>query len=617
MHRITKIELENCRAYYKNYVINLERGQNLIIYGENGSGKSSLFKSFNQFFENSINQQIFTKNIFNNSINGKIELTFSEFDEYSKIINSNNLKFSNSGSNNNVAFIKEASLISGFLDYTDLLKIYLKSEPNPNLFDLIFNILLSEYIPTQAGNSNSFKSQYDFLIKNLITDAKTRRSRCHQLALTKISAYKSSLILTLDSIFELVNNYLSKYFKLTDLRIEYILKDVKFEYAPGGKSNWFLDTDLRLKILKNGQNLGDDYKDFLNEARLSSFAICLYLASLKLTPNQDVYKLIYFDDIFIGLDTANRIPILKILKDEFIDWQIFISSYDKGFFEVCNNFFADNRDHWKSIEIYVGSENLYNGSLIDIPIVVENKTDLDKARFYLYNNENPDYPAAANYFRKYLEDTLLKIFPKELFRTSDLEQIEGYKLTKIFRICNDFVEKNLVAYKTDFYSLNAYLFILLHPLSHYNKTLNTFKNDLKDVDRLISNLLENQLFIESLKSFKFIGRNIRIKLDFQINQYSSVYYEFIIKDSLFFNDNCSNKVPLVCVKYYSTINKRNIEPKKLNYSNSNIRYNSIEEAYSGISVLIKKRYRFYEVTENILNKISIEKDGIFTAIQNF
>src|SRR5690606_32023016 len=120
-------------------------------------------------------------------------------------LNSDSYKFSNVDSNNNVPFIKESSLLNGFLDYTDLLKIYLKSEPNPNLFDLIILNLLREFIPVATGESSSLGYQYDFLIKNLITDARTRNSRCHKLGKSRIEDFDRNLRTILDSLFELVN----------------------------------------------------------------------------------------------------------------------------------------------------------------------------------------------------------------------------------------------------------------------------------------------------------------------------------------------------------------------------------------------------------------------------
>jgi len=45
MKRITKLEISNFRAFFDNYLIALSNGENSLIYGENGSGKSLLFKS--------------------------------------------------------------------------------------------------------------------------------------------------------------------------------------------------------------------------------------------------------------------------------------------------------------------------------------------------------------------------------------------------------------------------------------------------------------------------------------------------------------------------------------------------------------------------------------------
>jgi len=44
-------------------------------------------------------------------------------------------------------------------------------------------------------------------------------------------------------------------------------------------------------------------------------------------------KVLFLDDIFIGLDIANRLPLLSILENEFPEYQVFITSYDKPWFE--------------------------------------------------------------------------------------------------------------------------------------------------------------------------------------------------------------------------------------------------------------------------------------------
>ena len=51
MKRINKIEIENSRAYYDRLIFSLEKGENLLLYGENGSGKTSLYKALNDFIQ--------------------------------------------------------------------------------------------------------------------------------------------------------------------------------------------------------------------------------------------------------------------------------------------------------------------------------------------------------------------------------------------------------------------------------------------------------------------------------------------------------------------------------------------------------------------------------------
>lgn len=608
MKRITKIEVENCRAYFHKYEIPLPLGENLLIYGENGSGKSSLFKSFHHFFKNSLSAQTFSKNLFNSSDNGKIELTFSDLNDSDRaILNSDSYKFSNVDSNNNVPFIKESSLLNGFLDYTDLLKIYLKSEPNPNLFDLIILNLLREFIPVATGESSSLGYQYDFLIKNLITDARTRNSRCHKLGKSRIEDFDRNLRTILDSLFELVNYYLTDFFDLKDISIEYVLKKIEFTYPNGRKSSWFLDTDLKLRILKNGQELGNEYKDYLNEARLSSFAVCLYIASLKLFPSDVEYKLIYLDDIFIGLDTANRIPILKILRSDFSDYQIFISTYDKHFFEVCNQILGKGTNLWKAIEIYVG-EYLLDDNHIDVPIVLSHNNDLSKARYYLYNNDRPDYPASANYFRKYLENRLKEVFPSELFRNDELEEIESFRLSKILKICITFLA-NLGLTMDLLNDIQSYLFILLHPLSHYHFSSNTYKRDLKEVDKKIKELFEDENTFQFLKNIKFcVAKKGTVRIDYEINQYNVWFYEFYLEDSLFYDlsRKVFSEVKVVGTKYHCIKNKKTQKGKTLNKGTSNIKYDSLFHAYEGVSNLIlTNHYRFFKKKENFYDCVKI------------
>ena len=55
--RVTDISINNYRAFYGEHHINLDKdGKNLMLYGENGSGKSSLFTALKDFFLSSVQQ---------------------------------------------------------------------------------------------------------------------------------------------------------------------------------------------------------------------------------------------------------------------------------------------------------------------------------------------------------------------------------------------------------------------------------------------------------------------------------------------------------------------------------------------------------------------------------
>ncbi len=53
--KIQTIEISNYKAFYGTYEIKVE-GKNLFIYGENGSGKSSLYYALKDFFQASIEE---------------------------------------------------------------------------------------------------------------------------------------------------------------------------------------------------------------------------------------------------------------------------------------------------------------------------------------------------------------------------------------------------------------------------------------------------------------------------------------------------------------------------------------------------------------------------------
>ena len=92
-----------------------------------------------------------------------------------------------------------------------------------------------------------------------------------------------------------------------------------------------------------------EHHPFLNEARLSAIAIAIYLSSILIQPKSRL-KILALDDVLIGLDMSNRLPVLDILDEYFSDYQIFLTTYDKAWYEIVKQRTSDAE--WEYAEFY-------------------------------------------------------------------------------------------------------------------------------------------------------------------------------------------------------------------------------------------------------------------------
>ena len=140
----------------------------------------------------------------------------------------------------------------------------------------------------------------------------------------------------------------------------------------------------------------------LNEAKL--LAIAIYLSSILCLPEpKEGMKILALDDVLIGLDMSNRIPVLDILEEYFKDYQIFLTTYDKAWYEVVKQ--RTSESEWKYAEFYFSQTDEY-----EVPVYAENKAYLEKAREYLDAN---DYKACAVYMRTAFEAAIKRYCEKK------------------------------------------------------------------------------------------------------------------------------------------------------------------------------------------------------------
>jgi len=598
MKRITSIQIENYRAFFGRYQpLILPKGENLLVYGENGSGKSSLFKALYHFFDTSI------YNNFDFELNsylvlpqqGEVAITFEDYVLATNEITpgtANTYSFNNHTHTHHIPFIQDTALTKGFLEYKHLLEVYMNKGPNPDLFHFIIDDLLGQHIP--AGETEKIADRWDRLHSTLITT--DRRYNDHHDAFAELPHFQAMLENYLKQVLLKLNYLLIKYFKL-NLRVGYIIQPFTFDYTGGV---WDTTENFKFDLRINGVPLAA-HTDYLNEARLSALALCLYLASLKQNPQLLDYKVLFLDDVFIGLDSSNRIPIANILKTEFADYQIFITTYDRHWFELAQRYFKSNMpDKWQSYEFYaIKKKN--NGITFDAPLVIYQEDNFSKAIHYLHHASKPDYPAAANYFRKYTEELLIKHLPKHETRLSkDDSAIESYKLGLLVSAGLHFLNK-IGADITLMVRLKNSLPTLLHPLSHYDLSAPIYKIELLDISNCIQEL--EKYLIELKTNYRLLFTPGRmIKLNFTISATDTGHYEIFAKDAIYILRGTGIPLSLSqghCHCKTSYIVANTVEQPRNKYRNTDkkYQYTSLENGYDLIHAFIITQGAFAHIAK--------------------
>ena len=478
--RIIKLEIQDFRAFYGNHIIEFakegERGkQSLLLYGENGSGKSSLLLAIKYILESADNENLNFddyKNIFREPPSDRyIELTIRESVNKPPRLAKWTHDFRNT---NNILEVKEASQAKGVLDYKELLEIHFvhRKESRINIFDLLVKSLLAKCVNDSDPNQQAFSQQWQKLVET-IPKHRGHTSKIEQFD-EAASLFSVGLKAKLNELQNEISNLMS-YFSHS-VKISFDFEKITFnndtKYNENDKENSiknkeiFLNVELLDKLVYKPHH-------FLNEAKLTAIAISIYLSSLLITPKPKL-KLLVLDDIFIGLDMSNRLPLINIIKEKFNNpnspnnnYQIFLMTYDREWYEILKQRLNGNK--WIYKELYRGEikDNDDNEKVIaEVPIWKQDKDYLEKAKDYLNIHHEPRI--AAVYLRIAFE-VILKDFCNEK-RIEVIYKKEARELSS-----DDFWRQVQVAKKSDgtpyvnsflAFDIKLYRNIIMNPLSH-------------------------------------------------------------------------------------------------------------------------------------------------------
>lgn len=349
--RIDSISLCDFRAFPgpDETIIHLatehKRGTNLLLYGENGAGKSSLFEAFRGLLARRPDRDFFKneKNVFSGQpdANAAVRVSFTDGKAPAVWTIANH-----PGLVGGDPRIVQTAARSAMLDYRALLDTnYGQGRRQPNLFNIAMDLLLADW-PLPGGNT----------LGELW--AKTQR----EVPPTRYAASNvDANCITFNTEFAAAADALLPFAKmvLKDLMGDAMSLDhlaygtIKYERAHQTRDRKFLGKKLAPTITYRAHGLKTP-QFFLNEARQSALALAIYLSArlaCTQTAPEDAPKLIVLDDLLIGLDQSNRLPVLNALMKHFADWQIVLLTHDRVWFEMARAHLAPATD-WTYLELH-------------------------------------------------------------------------------------------------------------------------------------------------------------------------------------------------------------------------------------------------------------------------
>lgn len=462
MKKIKEIKIQNFKAFQKEQVFPIN-GKHVLVYGNNGSGKSSLFWALYTILQSSIKDDDGVKKYFkkyvasNKATHQTLKNVFMDENEESFIkltsidtdtkheetfTISNDLINTNNDAN---TLIQELNLASDFINYKLLHNFYRASHKQEVNLWPVFERDIFPFLTEGTQN------WLDDIIKKPTLDV-PRTPRGSVASRKRKDNYVNELNVLNEKIQTLLsdisghaNKFLKDHFFEGKDVIKVALsfnKNFKFDLIKNkiwrdDMQGWRHD-QLHIKL---GVEIYDDtipekwrvierVQSFLNEAQLTRIAIGIRIGALRTRPLTSVrFKILVLDDMLISLDLSNRMDVVRIIlnKEEkedlkfFDGFQKFILTHDKGFFNLIRR--NTDEEEWVYFNFNMDEKNS------SAPKIKEDKTPLQKA---IKNFEEDEFDACGNELRKEAEAILSEYLDPDMKKLNgDFESLSS-KLEKAF-----------------------------------------------------------------------------------------------------------------------------------------------------------------------------------------
>lgn len=433
--KISKITLQAFKAFPKPEEISID-SKNVLLYGENGSGKSSLYQALYQCLSQTNNHPN-TRNIHadpNLTTEVKLHLDDSTTPPIALGDSSD--------------FISKSFAASEFLTYKSLYAFHQFAD-NQNAE--VFPIIQKEFFPIWDWKNTgiSFATRWKQLYsqyQNLKNSIEDRREKTYQnqkrIFDVDFIIFQTELKNNLEQLLPQINKWYQTISQNQDPHLS-----IRFEYPNIPNVINIEQLSIQLALFTAHPSLPSPLTisnphTYLNESRLTTFALAIRLANFEKRLTVSPLKIIVLDDLLLSLDMNRRMMVFEqiLSNSAFQDYQKFIFTHDIELFSSLkkNIILHDSKGkNWKFIELYATTSPQKN------PIIKTSADYLEQAEAE-FNKHN--YETAALYLRKHTE------YLCQIYYNPQLHQLTNLKV--LSNLAQSIQETNLVEqYKEQQYKI--------------------------------------------------------------------------------------------------------------------------------------------------------------------
>lgn len=500
-----KIELKNFKFFKESFPFPVD-GKHVLLYGENGSGKSSIVWGLYTLMESRRKLIPDIQKYFNPAHDQHLRNRYSQpgDDSYVKVvfesdtpgtppkqyeISAGNITTRGVGD----TFIKLTTAAFDMFNYRMLAEwIYQKNSRNIDLFPSfekdIFRYLyfFNAYTrvdgtkpPAPEGKTAEEWWSYITSVRLPLTKRGqvNRSTPEYQNYLHLLSAFKSEMDTVLGQIELSANDMLHTDLELSNVDIMLDMTPVPFNLLKPGRRRYkdgkVHNPTISVKAHVSNPNIPGWSTDvqhlatFFNESKLTCIGIAIRLAisDYKLITTPGIAPVLCIDDLLLSLDMSSRIPMIKLLLKKAQNRQLMVFTHDRAFFETMQMMIRQRRQDidWNFYEMLERETNA-PGNVPTPMFFKESKTYREKVEYYF---EQGDYPTAVNYLRKYCEEQLKRLLPQNLQLISKSNgEVSMTDLSGMISAMESKFSTLFDLQPIDLPTLSVYRKRLMNPLSH-------------------------------------------------------------------------------------------------------------------------------------------------------